>query len=131
MSAPTGGVFERVALLARDVGDFHALTLLREHRGDGHVAALIGADLSGIEALVSHTATGRGFTRPAAQATRGWSDDDWAAGVAGLRERGLLEGGVGLRLTAAGERLRTQVEERTDPIPNGASGQPVTTFTVT
>ena len=32
---------------------FHALTLLREHRGDGHVAALIGADLSGIEALVT------------------------------------------------------------------------------
>ena len=58
---------------------FHALTLLREHRGDGHVAALTGAGLSGLESLLSHTATGRGFTRTAAQATRGWSDEEWAA----------------------------------------------------
>ena len=64
---------------------FHALTLLREHRGDGHVAALIGADLCGIEALVTHTATGKGFTQPAAQATRAWSDEEWAAAVAGAR----------------------------------------------
>ncbi|MGZ4710245.1 MAG: SCO6745 family protein, partial [Acidimicrobiales bacterium] len=31
---------------------WHALSLLREHRGDGHVAALLHADLSGIEALI-------------------------------------------------------------------------------
>src|SRR6476469_3860223 len=61
---------------------FHALTLIREHRGDGHVAALVGADLGGIEALVTHTATGKGFTRAAAQATRGWSDEEWATSVA-------------------------------------------------
>ena len=91
---------------------FHALTLLREHRGDGHVAALIGSDLSGIEALVTHTATGKGFTQPAAQATRAWSDEDWSAAVAGLAERGLMttEGG----LTEDGVALRTHVERRTE-----------------
>ena len=50
---------------------FHALTLVREHRGDGHVATLLSHGLSGLESLVTHTATGTGFTVPAAQATRG------------------------------------------------------------
>src|SRR6476659_8498456 len=47
---------------------WHAASLLREYRGDGHVAALLHADLSGIEALITHTVTGRGFTEPAAKA---------------------------------------------------------------
>ena len=91
---------------------FHALTLLREHRGDGHVAALIGADLSGIEALVTHTATGRGFTQPAAQATRGWSDDEWSAAVAGLADRGLMTAAG--ELTEDGVALRKAVERQTE-----------------
>lgn len=91
---------------------FHALTLLREHRGDGHVAALIGADLGGIEALITHTATGKGFTRPAAQATRGWSDEEWSAAEASLTERGLVSGAG--ELTAEGLALRKTVERRTE-----------------
>ncbi len=91
---------------------FHALTLLREHRGDGHVAALIGADLSGIEALATHTATGRGFTQPAAQATRGWSDEEWAAAVAKLAERGLMTADGDL--TDEGTALRKAIEHRTE-----------------
>ena len=91
---------------------FHALTLLREHRGDGHVAALTGAGLSGLESLLSHTATGRGFTRTAAQATRGWSDEEWAAALAGLVDRGLMTPAE--ELTDAGLALREQVESRTD-----------------
>ncbi|UFN45446.1 SCO6745 family protein [Nocardioides okcheonensis] len=91
---------------------FHALTLLREHRGDGHVAALIGSDLDGIEALVSHTATGKGFTRPAAQATRGWSDEQWGATVAALETRGLMTADG--QLTEEGVALRKAVERRTE-----------------
>ena len=91
---------------------FHALTLIREHRGDGHVAALIGADLSGIEALVTHTATGKGFTQPAAQATRGWSDEEWSAAVAGLAARGLMTSAG--ELTDEGLALRTAVERQTE-----------------
>ena len=69
---------------------FHALTLVREHRGDGHVAALVHAGLSGREALVTHTATGKGFTVPAAQATRGWSAAEWQDSVDALADRGLM-----------------------------------------
>lgn len=91
---------------------FHALTIVREHRGDGHIAALLGEGLTGLEALVTHTATGRGFTVAAAQATRGWSEDEWGATVSDLADRGLLtsEGG----LTEEGIALRRRVEEATD-----------------
>ena len=91
---------------------FHALTLLREHRGDGHIAALLSAGLSGLEAQVSHSATGHGFTVPAARATRGWSEDEWAAAAAALAERGVLtaEG----TLTEDGAALRTSVERATE-----------------
>jgi hypothetical protein len=90
---------------------WHAITLLREFRGDGHVAALTDAELSGIEALITHTATGFGFSEPAAKATRGWSDDEWAAGLAGLRERGYVDADG---LTAGGTAARDSVERATD-----------------
>ena len=43
------------------VAMWHAISLLREHRGDGHLAALTAAGLTGIEALITHTATGDGL----------------------------------------------------------------------
>lgn len=90
---------------------WHGTSLLREHRGDAHLAALVGAGLSGLEALVTHTATGRGFTRQAAQLTRGWTEQEWSAAEDGLRERGLLDA-EGL-LTEAGAAQRTAVEDVT------------------
>src|SRR5438874_9088392 len=92
---------------------WHAVTLLREYRGDGHTAVLLGAGISGLDALITHTATGRGFTQPAAKATRGWSDDEWQAGVRGLVERGLLDG---TGLTDEGLRLRETIETATDEL---------------
>ena len=96
---------------------WHAITLLREHRGDGHIAALVDAELSGLEALITHTATGRGFTAAAAKATRGWSDEEWDAGLAGLRERGLVDDSG---LTAEGVALREAVEAATDRLATSA-----------
>ncbi len=93
---------------------WHSITLLREFRGDGHLAALLDAKLSGLEALLSHQATGRGFTQDFAQASRGWSVELWAAGIAGLQERGLLDEGGGL--TDAGQDLRREIEDRTDEL---------------
>jgi hypothetical protein len=91
---------------------WHGLSLLREHRGDGHIAALMAAGLSGIEALVTHVASGQGFLRAFALNSRGWSEEQWSAAVSGLVSRGLLESdGV---LTAAGQALRAHVEEQTD-----------------
>jgi hypothetical protein len=92
---------------------WHAVTLLREHRGDGHVAVLVRSGLSGLEALVTHTLTGRGFTTAAAQATRGWSEDQWDTAVAALTARGLVADGT---LTEDGQRLRTAIERETDEL---------------
>ncbi|AFT99139.1 SCO6745 family protein [Nocardia brasiliensis] len=91
---------------------WHAITLLREHRGDGHIAALLAAGLSGIEALITHTATGRGFTPLAAQQTRGWNEQQWTDAAAALRMRGLLTADD--TLTEAGTQLRADVEAATN-----------------
>jgi hypothetical protein len=90
---------------------WHAATLLREYRGDGHLMALQSAGLSGIESIVTHTATGRGFLEPTAKLLRGWSDEQWAAAVDRLRARGLMDGD---QLSAAGAALRERVEAETD-----------------
>jgi hypothetical protein len=90
---------------------WHAITLLREYRGDGHVAALVDAGLSGLEALVLHAASGE-VPRVALQTTRGWTDDDWQAAVAGLAGRDLLDHDGGF--TETGAALRRHIEDRTD-----------------
>ncbi|HZB19076.1 MAG TPA: hypothetical protein VE463_04500 [Blastococcus sp.] len=92
---------------------WHGATLLREHRGDGHVAVLLHAGLTGLEALITHSATGRGFTPPAAKATRGWRDEEWAAAGAALADRGLLDDDG---LTSEGEDLRGRIELQTDAL---------------
>ncbi|MFV0132582.1 SCO6745 family protein [Streptomyces sp. HMX87] len=91
---------------------WHAATLLREHRGDGHLAALMAAGLDGLEALVSHTATGKGMTPKWACGTRGWSREDWDAAADRLRDRGLLDDGG--ELTERGVALREEIEQETD-----------------
>ncbi|GGN23594.1 SCO6745 family protein [Streptomyces fuscichromogenes] len=91
---------------------WYAGTLLREHRGDGHLAVLLAAGLDGLEAVVTHTATGKGMAPKWVFATRGWSQDDWDAAVARLRERGLLDAAG--ELTGAGVALRTEIEAETD-----------------
>ncbi|MET9297243.1 hypothetical protein [Streptomyces sp. NPDC003077] len=91
---------------------WHAASLLREHRGDGHLAALLDAGLDGLEALVTHTASGRGARQKWVLATRGWTVDDWTAAQDRLRERGLLDADG--ELTEAGVRLRADLEDTTD-----------------
>ncbi|MFJ5293637.1 hypothetical protein [Streptomyces sp. NPDC088348] len=91
---------------------WHAATLLREHRGDGHLAVLLTAGLDPLEALVSHTATGKGMAPRWILATRGWQRTDWDAAVERLRGRGLLDADGGL--TDAGTQLRQDVESDTD-----------------
>lgn len=88
-----------------------AITALREHRGDGHLAALVDAELSGLEALIVHAASGD-VPADVLKATRAWSDDEWAAGVDGLVQRGLLEPDGSF--TPAGTELRRSIEDRTD-----------------
>jgi hypothetical protein len=90
---------------------WHATTLLREHRGDGHLAALVLARWSGAEAAVTHAATGA-VPEEGLRVTRGYSEQEWAAVKDGLRERGILDGTGAF--TPAGAELREEVERRTD-----------------
>ncbi|RVW00479.1 SCO6745 family protein [Rhodococcus spongiicola] len=93
---------------------WHSLTLLREYRGDGHIAALQTAGLNGIEALITHTATGIGFEKDFAQRRRGWDQSEWDAAAAGLRDRELLDEHGDL--TDDGCELREVVEDLTDEL---------------
>jgi hypothetical protein len=90
---------------------WHAQTLLREFRGDGHIAAMTIEGVSGVEALVIHGATGD-VSPSILQSSRQWPDDAWAAGVDQLCSRGwLTPDGT---LTDTGAAHREWVEERTD-----------------
>lgn len=91
---------------------WHAATLLREHRGDAHLAALLSAGLDPLEAVVSHTATGTGIAPRWVLASRGWRQSDWDAAVERLRGRGLMDAEGAL--TEAGTALREEVEDHTD-----------------
>ncbi|KJS52275.1 hypothetical protein [Streptomyces rubellomurinus] len=75
---PTG-LFERL---------WQATTVMREHRGDGHVAALVAAGLDGCEALVVRCAMD--MRREQVQPVRGWTDAEWEAAAGRLVERGWL-----------------------------------------
>ncbi|MFD3541012.1 hypothetical protein ACFWUQ_16160 [Streptomyces sp. NPDC058662] len=91
---------------------WHAATLLREHRGDGHLAALLVAGLDPVEALVSHTATGKGMTPKWTRATRGWRTSDLEDAAERLRRRGVLDAEGAL--TEEGVALRERLETETD-----------------
>ena len=97
---------------------WHAQTLLREFRGDGHIALLVDHELDGLEALVLHEATGElppAFLR----ATRGWSDEQWNAATERLRGRGWLRPGGSaepLALSDEGAAVRRSIEEATDQL---------------
>ena len=104
---------------------WRAATVLREHRGDGHVAALVAADIDGCEALVLRTAAelaaarryggaagGLSWPRQKVQPLRGWSDAEWNQAAARLTDRGMLDAeGVATLTGAAAHRA---VEEATD-----------------
>jgi len=92
---------------------WHAQSLLREFRGDGHIAAMTTEGISGIEALVIHGATGE-IPRVGLQSTRRWTDDEWDAAVAGLQRRGWL--GADGSFTDAGRAHRQEIEDRTDAL---------------
>lgn len=91
---------------------WQAATILREHRGDGHLAALLAAGLDPVEALVSFAAVGA--APEAVFESRGWSAAEWSAARARLAARGLVDA-TGAA-TGAGRALRAEVELRTDEL---------------
>jgi hypothetical protein len=91
---------------------WHACTLIREHRFDGHIAALTVSGLSGLEALVTARAAGPGMDPATIQRMRGWTEEECEDAAQRLRARGILD--ADNRLTAEGRTLRGSVEETTD-----------------
>jgi hypothetical protein len=94
---------------------WHATTILREHRGDGHVAALVAAGLDGCAILVLRC--GHDLKREAMQQARGWTDEEWHAAAARLAGDGLLDRQG--RATPDGVRLLTKIELSTDTVAAG------------
>jgi hypothetical protein len=91
---------------------WQAATVLREHRGDGHVAALLADGLDPCEALVSFAALG---TVPSELfASRGWTDDQWSSAAQRLRQRGWLDDRG--QATDQGRQGRRLLERRTDEL---------------
>lgn len=91
---------------------WQATTVLREHRGDGHVSALLTAGLDPCEALVSFAAVG---AAPAEVfASRGWTDKEWGAAQDRLAARGWVDDEG--RATERGHEGRRDVERITDDL---------------
>jgi hypothetical protein len=117
--APTEGRALYAALRALPVPEepvarlWHAATLLREHRGDGHNAALVAEGIGGTEAHVLHALSagipaekfGRVHHLPAAQL---------AAVVDGMRARGIIEASGWL--SEAGQETKRRIESLTDDL---------------
>ncbi|MFI7546810.1 hypothetical protein [Actinoplanes sp. NPDC049599] len=91
---------------------WHAATILREHRGDGHVAALLTAGVDGCESLVWRVGLDGGRLREVTQPARGWTDEQWQDAARRLEKRGWLTAeGVA---TPAGRNAYAEVEAVTD-----------------
>jgi Helix-turn-helix family len=92
---------------------FHAASLLREHRGDGHIAALMTEGVGGLQAHVLSALDmdlppekfGRIHHLPAAQLT---------AVIDGMRDRGLI--GADGWLSEQGRAVKERVESLTDDL---------------
>jgi hypothetical protein len=94
---------------------WQSVALLREHRGDGHVAALLTNGLHPCEALVSFAAIGAAPVETFD--SRQWSKEDWDAAAERLRSRGWINADG--TATAAGIEGRDQVERLTDRLAAG------------
>lgn len=92
---------------------WHAATLLREHRGDGHVAALTVAGIGGREAHVLH-ALATGTPTEVYAAARNLGPEEWNAILEDFRARGLVDDDG--TLSRAGRALKTSVEQQTDDL---------------
>jgi len=100
-------------------------TTLREHRGDGHIAAMVNEGITGLEAHLLQAAAGR-FPQVVIRQVRGWSEGEWSVAADALCARGLLsrDGTASpdsaaapddsLSLTPAGRAVLDTIEARTD-----------------
>lgn len=108
---PLGGANQALPVPEDPLGRlWHAATILREHRGDGHVAALLTAGILGRDSHVFHSLA-VGMPPATYTVARDFSEDEWQGRLEGLMARGLAsaEG-----LTPEGAALKAQIEDTTD-----------------
>ncbi|HTU37369.1 MAG TPA: hypothetical protein VMF35_05090 [Acidimicrobiales bacterium] len=103
----TGGVGEA----------WQAVTTLREHRGDGHVSALVSHGLRGVDAHLLAAGT-KGIPSDILRDNRGFSGEEWATATAELAARGLVHPDG--RATDRGRTLHAEVEALTDRLAEPA-----------
>jgi hypothetical protein len=89
---------------------WQAISLLREHRGDGHITALLAAGVDPCEALVSFAAIGAAPQETFA--SRGWTAQEWSAAQDRLAARGWIDAAG--NATERGRDGRDEIEWRTD-----------------
>lgn len=89
---------------------WYAATLLREHRGDGHIAALLAAGVGGRESHVLQ-ALANGTDRGIYTVSRDYDDQEWAGHHDALRARGWAGENS---LTDTGAAAKKEIETRTD-----------------
>jgi hypothetical protein len=87
------------------------LTVVREWRGDVHIALLVTNEIGPCECLVLQVGTGR-FPLRIAQATRQWNETQWASAVESLAERGWATNDG--TITEVGKQERDRIEAETD-----------------
>jgi len=101
---------DRSAGLSGPARLWQAATLLREHRGDGHFAALVTADIDGCEAVVLRSCLD--LRREDLQPVRGWTDEAWESALSRLASRGWVSADG--TVTDAGRNAHAAVEDATD-----------------
>jgi hypothetical protein len=94
---------------------WQATATLREHRGDGHVVALVAGNIAGLSTIVLRASLDLDAT--AMQRSRGWSDDEWQAARQNLTARGLV--GEDARITAEGSAAIATAEHLTNALAVG------------
>ena len=110
---PLAGANTDVALPGLPWADlWQATAVLREHRGDGHLAVLVSAEIDRVESLVLFAAWQDAVSDRFLRRSRVWDEETWAAAVTGLQDRGWLDATGAL--TDAGRTARDRIEEETD-----------------
>ena len=92
---------------------FHSASLLREHRGDGHIAALMAEGIGGLEAHVL-SAIDMGIPAPTFGRIHHLPSAQLTELIDGMKTRGLIRDEA--TFTPAGRRTKDRVEELTDDL---------------
>jgi hypothetical protein len=106
---------------------WHAATVIREYRGDCHIAVLTSAGLDG--AAANALAVAAGLAGEQQRGLRGWTEDEWAAAISRLATRGWVDADG--TITETGRSARQQIEDATDRVCAAGLDREATGRTIT